>query len=746
MVTLSWRLGLMIVTVGVYNLLSGFIPPRITIWGNLFTNGLAVTVVTIVLTNHWLPLGPERRFPVNLLFVAVLVGGLLGFYVFFQRYYRGMLTWCLDHKAALLALPLTIISLGLFVWLGFGALFTWLPGSVQLWEPVATLNRLFPGLGKEFMPPLDEGSYLFMPATMPHASIGEAYDILRKQDIAISSLPEVESAAGKLGRAETPLDPAPISMIETVINYYPEYLIDEKGKHLTFRFDPDKNDFFRTEDGTPATAPDNEPYLVSGSFIRENGKLIPDPHGKPFRLWRPALDPKLNPGRQSWNGMQTPDDIWDEIVRVAQVPGVTSAPRLQPIAARIVMLQSGMRAPMGIKIKGPDLRTIEQLGMNIERLLKEVPQVEPSAVIADRIVGKPYLEIRIDREAIARYGIMLEEVQDVLEIAVGGMPISTTVEGRERYPVRVRYLRELRDNLDDLGSILVPGIDGVQIPLSQLAQIEYVRGPEMIKSEDTFLTGYVLFDKKNQYAEVDVVEAARDYLEGKVRSGELEIPSGASFTFAGNYENQIRSQKTLSLVLPLALTVIFLILYLQFRSAPVSFLVFSGVFISWAGGLILIWLYGQSWFLNFSLFDVNLRELFQVHPINMSVAVWVGFLALFGIASDDGVIQATYLNEVFARKRPQTVREVRQAALEAGLRRIRPCLMTTATTVLALLPVLTSTGRGSDIMVPMAIPSFGGMLIEGISLFVTPAIYAWMQEQKLGSGIAQVASEQTINS
>ncbi len=410
------------------------------------------------------------------------------------------------------------------------------------------------------------------------------------------------------------------------------------------------------------------------------------------------------------------------------------------------MLQSGMRAPMGIKIKGPDLRTIEQLGMNIERLLKEVPQVEPSAVIADRIVGKPYLEIRIDREAIARYGIMLEEVQDVLEIAVGGMPISTTVEGRERYPVRVRYLRELRDNLDDLGSILVPGIDGVQIPLSQLAQIEYVRGPEMIKSEDTFLTGYVLFDKKNQYAEVDVVEAARDYLEGKVRSGELEIPSGASFTFAGNYENQIRSQKTLSLVLPLALTVIFLILYLQFRSAPVSFLVFSGVFISWAGGLILIWLYGQSWFLNFSLFNVNLRELFQVHPINMSVAVWVGFLALFGIASDDGVIQATYLNEVFARKRPQTVREVRQAALEAGLRRIRPCLMTTATTVLALVPVLTSTGRGSDIMAPMAIPSFGGMLIEGISLFVTPAIYAWMQEQKLGSGIAQVASEQTINS
>ncbi len=732
-IALSWWMGLMVAVVGAYNFLSDRIPSRFSTWGNPITNGLAVAAVTIVLTEHWLPLGPERWFPVNLLFVALLVGGLLGIYVVVQWYYRGMLTWCLDHKATLLMLPLTIIALGFFVWLGFGTFFSWLPGPAQRWRPVATLNHLFPGFGKEFMPPLDEGSYLFMPATMPHASIGEAYDILQKQDKAISSLPEVESAAGKLGRAETPLDPAPISMIETVINYYPEYLIDENGKHLIFRFDSGNNDYFRAENGTPLSAPDGEPYLVTGTFARENGKLIPDPHGKPFRLWRPALDPKLNPGRQPWKGIREPDDIWDEIIRVAQVPGVTSAPRLQPIAARIVMLQSGMRAPMGVKIKGPDLKTIEQLGLDIERFLKEVPLVESSAVIADRIVGKPYLEIHIDREAIARYGIMLEEVQMVIETAVGGMPITTTVEGRERYPVRVRYLRELRDNPDDLGSILIPGMDGVQIPLAQLAQIEYVRGPEMIKSEDTFLTGYVLFDKKPQYAEVDVVEAARKYLDGKFRSGELQIPAGASYTFAGNYENQVRSQKTLAVVLPLALIVIFLILYLQFRSVPVSFLVFSGVFISWAGGLILIWLYGQSWFLNFPIFGVNLRELFQVHPINMSVAVWVGFLALFGIASDDGVIQATYLNEVFARKRPKTVPEVRQAALEAGLRRIRPCLMTTATTILALVPVLTSTGRGSDIMVPMAIPSFGGMLIEGITLFVVPVIYAWMQERKLGS-------------
>jgi Cu(I)/Ag(I) efflux system membrane protein CusA/SilA len=735
--TLSRRLGIPVAAFGIFNLLSGRIPSRFLKWGNLFANALAITAVTVVLTGHWLPLGPGRWFPVNLLFVILLVFGLIGFYMIVQRYYGGMLTWCLGHKAVTVSLPLIIISLGLFAWLGFGAFFGWLPGPVQRWGPVSSLNHAFPGLGKEFMPPLDEGSYLFMPTTMPHASIGEAHDILRKQDMAIGSLPEVESTAGKLGRAETPLDPAPVSMIETVINYHPEYLAEESGQHRLFRFDPEHDDFFRTVEGNPVPAPDGEPYMVTGTFIRENGKLIPDPKGKPFRLWRPELDPALNPGRKPWKGIKFPDDIWDEIVKAAEVPGVTSAPRLQPIAARIVMLQSGMRAPMGVKIKGPDLATIEKLGLEIERLLKEVPLIEPSAVIADRIVGKPYLEIRIDREAVARYGIMLENVQDVLETAVGGMPMTSTVEGRERYPVRVRYLRELRDNPDDMGNILVTGMDGIQIPLSQLAKIEYVRGPDMIKSEDTFLTGYVLFDKKPQYAEVDVVEAARDYLEGKVRSGELQMPPGTSYAFAGSYENQVRSQRTLALVLPVALIVIFLILYLQFRTVPVTFLVFTGVFIAAAGGFIMIWLYGQPWFLDFSLFGVNFRELFQVHPINLSVAVWVGFLALFGIASDDGVIQATYLNAVFAREKPQTVPEVRRAALEAGLRRIRPCLMTTATTILALIPVLTSTGRGSDIMVPMAIPSFGGMLIEGISLFIVPVIYAWMQERKLGSNASE---------
>jgi len=541
-----------------------------------------------------------------------------------------------------------------------------------LWSAAA---HAFPGLGKEFMPPLDEGSFLYMPTTMPHASIGECLDVLQKQDMAFQLIPEIKSVVGKIGRVESPLDPAPISMIETVIDYKSEYKTDK------------------------------------------NGRIITDENGKAVRQWRDHI--------------KTPDDIWDEIVKAGQIPGTTSAPRLQPIAARIVMLQSGMRAPMGVKVKGPDLDTIDRVALEIERFLKEVPSVEASAVIADRIVGKPYLEIDIDREAIARYGVNVLQVQNVIEVAIGGKRITTTVEGRERYPVRVRYMRELRDQIETLGKILVPAADESQIPLIQLAEFRYIRGPQAIKSEDTFLVGYVLFDMKAGYAEVDVVESCQRYLQAKIDSGEFVIPRGVSYTFAGSYENQIRAQKTLSIVIPLALFIIFMILYFQFKSTATSMLVFSGILVAWSGGFLMIWLYGQPWFLDFSVFAVNMRELFQVHPINLSVAIWVGFLALFGIASDDGVVMCTYLKQSFQRKTPASIEEARQIVLEAGMRRIRPCLMTTATTILALIPVLTSTGKGSDIMVPMAIPSFGGMTIEILTMLVVPVLYCWIKEAKL---------------
>jgi Cu(I)/Ag(I) efflux system membrane protein CusA/SilA len=260
--------------------------------------------------------------------------------------------------------------------------------------------------------------------------------------------------------------------------------------------------------------------------------------------------------------------------------------------------------------------------------------------------------------------------------------------------------------------------------------VRYVPGPQMIKSEDTFLVGYVTFGKREGYAEVDVVRQAAAYLDLKRKSGEFD-PHGTHYAFAGSYENQVRAQKTLSVVLPLALLIIFLILYLQFGSVPTTVLVFSGIAVAWAGGFILIWLYGRPWFLDFSVFGVNLRDLFQVHTVNLSVAVWVGFLALFGIASDNGVVIATYLGQTFGRNRPTTIADVRAATIEASLRRVRPALMTTATTILALIPVLTSTGRGADIMVPMAIPSFGGMLLAVITLFVVPVLYCSVEELKL---------------
>ena len=599
---------------------------------------LSVLAIGTVLALYWEPLGVNRTV-VNLLFVALALGLLLLLFRLFEHFYARILGWCLDHKLLFLLLPLALLL-----------------GGIGAWRT----------LGKEFMPSLDEGSFLWMPTTMTHASIGEALDVLELQDRAFESIPEIESAVGKLGRADTPLDPAPISMIETVINYKPEYGRDENGKRV--------------------------------------------------RQWRDHI--------------RSPDDIWAEVVKAARLPGTTSAPKLQPIAARIVMLQSGMRAPMGVKVFGPDLETVERVGLQIEQYLKEVPSIEPATVIADRIIGKPYLEIVPDREALARYGIPIRRFQDMVEIAIGGRSVTGTVEGRERFPVRVRYPRELRDDVEALERVLVAGMGGQQIPLTEVADIRYVRGPQVIKSEDTFPVGYVVFDKKEGQAEVDVVEQAQARLQQKIDAGEFVLPRGVSYRFAGSYENQQHAARTLAVVLPIALFAIFMLIYLQFRSASTTLLIFTGVFIAWSGGFILLWLYGQPWFLNFSLFGTGMRELFQVHAINLSVAVWVGFLALFGIATDDGVVMGTYLVQTFRDHTPENKAEVRRLVIQAGSRRVRACLMTTATTILALLPVLTSTGRGSDIMVPMAIPSFGGMLIETITMLVVPVLYCAIQERK----------------
>ena len=693
----SWRVlgwaGAVMAAVGVYWIVRPWLGRRVAKAATWTWNLAAVCVVGVILSRAWEPLGPAAGELKNLLFVAASAGGIVLIFIAFYYAYPRMLAWALRNKLAVLVPSGLIVVFAAMVWLGFGRVFGWLPASVRSQEWAVETAHALPGLGKEFMPALDEGSFLYMPTTMPHASIGEATDVLLKLDRAILSVPEVEDVAGKIGRVESALDPAPLSMVETLISYRPEYVMDANGRRANFKYE-------------------------NGAFERDDaGRLVPDPDGRPYRQWREHV--------------RTPADIWTEIQKAAELPGTTSAPRLQPIETRIVMLQSGFRAAMGLKVLGPDLETIEGFALQVEHLLKEVPAIEPVTVFADRIVGAPYLEIVLDRERLGRHGISVASLQEIIEVALGGKPLTMTVEGRERYPVRIRYARELRDSIESLSQIVVPGMDGRQAPLNEVAKIEYTRGPQMIRSEDTFLVAYVLFDKRPGFAEVDVVESASAYLKSKVDAGELVVPAGVSYRFAGSYENQVRASARLKIVLPLSLLVIFLILYFQFRNALSSLVVFSGVFVAWSGGFVLLWLYGQDWFMDFEVGGHGARELLHIGPLNLSVAVWVGFLALFGIATDDGVVMATRLQQSFDESSPATVDEARAATIVAGRLRIRACLMTTATTLVALLPVLTATGRGADIMLPMAIPTMGGMLLEPLTLFIVPVCYCAMQEWRI---------------
>ncbi|MDR9457076.1 MAG: efflux RND transporter permease subunit [Salegentibacter sp.] len=675
---------------------------------------LVILLVTILfLVEEWMPLGFGISLFTNYFFVIILLSLTLAVLMAVVKFYRPILNWCLVNKGKFLSLPLITIFFGMMIWFGFPKIFGfvadgfdkvgWNVRTTSGWSGMA---HTFPGVGKEFMPSLNEGSFLLMPTAMAHAGIEEVKKTVQQLDIAVTNIPEVEISVGKLGRVESALDPAPISMFENIINYKSEYILNEDGKLQAFKVDD--NERFITKAGDSLT---NEEAILQ-NISEEN--LIKDENGKYYRSWREHI--------------KNPDDIWDEIVKRTRLPGVTSAPKLQPIETRLVMLQTGMRAPMGIKVFGPDLQTIQDFGMELESLLKEVPSVKAEAAFADRVVGKPYLEIDIDRNAIARYGLSIESVQRIIETAIGGMEITSTVEGRERFPVRVRYPRELRDDPSSLKRILIPTPKGAQIPLGELADLNYVRGPQMIKSEDTFLTSYVLFDKRDGFAEVNVVNDAQDHIQSKIDSGELKVPAGVSYKFSGNYENQVRAVKRLAILIPICLLIIFLLLYFQFKTIIASTIHFSGVFVAFAGGFIMIWLYGQGWFMDFGIAGTNMRDLFQMGTINLSVAVWVGFIALFGIATDDGVLMGTYIHQVFERKNPQTVPEVRSAVMEAGLKRVRPAMMTTAVTIIALFPVLTSTGKGSDIMVPMAIPIVGGMVIQIMTIFVVPVLQAYWRE------------------
>ncbi|MFT7627537.1 MAG: Cu(I)/Ag(I) efflux system membrane protein CusA/SilA, partial [Ulvibacter sp.] len=644
----GYWLGLVLIAFGMLSLMSIYFEKSefsfslFTFNFSLSKNSINIIIsaiaIVFLLAEYWRPLGVDKSIFWNLIFVSIICFGLLGVFTLFRNYYTRILRWCLENKLLFLSVPTLIVIAGFFI---------------------------MKNTGKEFMPSLNEGSFLLMPTSMPHAGVTENKRVLQQLDMAVASIPEIETVVGKAGRTESALDPAPLSMYENIIQYKSEYMLNENGERQRYKVNDD--DLFELKDGRLAIDGSKSLKTMSGRVSRgtsdvsrpntsrynsdkksearevtthvSQSQLIPDDDGEFYRNWRPEIN--------------SPDDIWNEIVRVTKLPGVTSAPKLQPIETRLVMLQTGMRAPMGIKVKGQDLKQIEAFGVQLESILKQAEGVKKEAVFADRIVGKPYLLIDIDREKIARYGISIQDVQDVLKVAVGGMVLTQTVEGRERYGIRVRYPRELRANPTDLKQIYIPVHTGSPIPLSELATIRYEQGPQVIKSEDTFLVGYVLFDKLDGFAEVNVVESAQALIQQKIDSGELVVPKGINYKFTGTYENQLRAEETLSIVVPLALAIIFLILYFQFRSVATSLMVFTGIAVAFAGGFIMIWLYGQDWFLNFNFFGENLRDLFQMHPINLSVAVWVGFIALFGIATDDGVVMATYLKQTFERNTPE---------------------------------------------------------------------------------------------
>jgi len=532
---------------------------------------------------------------------------------------------------------------------------------------------LFFKIGSEFMPALYEGTIFYMPITSPGISVTEAGRMLAIQDRILKSFPEVQTVFGKAGRAETSTDPAPFSMMETTVHLKPR-------------------DQWR--------------------------KLKKDYSSLPGWL-RPAAEKILG----SHRGI-TFEELIEEMDKKMQFPGFQNAWTM-PIRARIDMLTTGIRTPVGIKIAGMDLNKIQELGIHIEVILNEVAGTR--SVYAERVAGGYFTDIKINRDEIARYGLTVGDVQDVIQTALGGMNISRTVEGRERYPVNLRYLRELRDDLEKVKRILVPvpigaaaggGMGGssssgagfAHIPLTQLADIALTEGPAMIRDEDAMLTGYVYIDVTGRDIGGYVDEAKR------VINAKLKLPAGYTLSWSGQYEFQIRALARLKILLPIVFFVIFILLYMTFHSVSESIMVILAVPYAMTGGLILQYLLGY----------------------NFSVAVWVGYIALYGLAVETGVVMVIYLKEALNQrllKGEVTRQDIHEAAVEGSVLRLRPKLMTVATTMIGLVPIMWSTGVGADVMKPIAAPIIGGLVTSTVQvLIIMPVIFVMIKERALKKG------------
>ena len=480
-------------------------------------------------------------------------------------------------------------------------------------------------LGSEFMPPLDEGDILYMPTTFPGISITKAKELLQQTDKILSTFPEVHHVFGKVGRAETATDSAPLAMIETTVRLKPK---DE---------------------------------------------------------WP---DPK-----------KSTKDLMNEMDKAIQFPGLANAWTM-PIKTRIDMLSTGIKTPIGIKVSGPDLNVLQQVSQDIEQAMKTLP--ETTSAFGDRAVGGYYLDFNINRESAARYGLTVGAVQDIIQSAIGGMNITETVEGLERYPVNLRYPRELRDDLETLKRVLIPTPTGTQIPLAMVADIDYQRGPPVIKSEDARPNAWIYVDISTSDIGGYVAKAKQ------VLNEQVTVPAGYTITWSGQFEYMERAAERLSIVAPATLLIIFLLLYFNFRNITEPLVVMMSIPFGLVGGIWLIY----------------------INDYNMSVAVAVGFIALAGMAAEIGVLVLSFIDVEIAKRRAESrqllsLEEIKDAVLSATSKRVRPVAMTAISTMAGLIPIMLSSGTGSDVTHRIAAPMLGGMLtVMILNLLVLPVIYS----------------------
>jgi copper/silver efflux system protein len=540
---------------------------------------------------------------------------------FFVRLYRPVLRLCLRWPKV--TLVLNVLALVATIPLVMGV-------ELDL-DRDGTREEVVHAIGSEFMPSLDEGSLLYMPVTLPGVSVSESKRLLQVTDKIIASHPEVEYVLGKLGRAETATDPAPVSMIETIVIL------------------------------------------------------------KPKSEWREGI---------------TKADIMSELEAELRVPGLTNG-WTQPIINRVQMLATGVRTDLAIKFFGPDLNVLNDLARRGEEILRPVDGA--ADLYSERVTGGRFVDIDIDRDAVARYGLNVGDVQKVIEVAIGGMPLSQSVEGRERYPIRVRYLRELRDSPEAIQDILVTAPGDHQIPLGELATVTIADGPPMINSEAGQLRSVVMLNVRGRDMGSFMNEAMDKVDE------ELVLPAGYTYEWSGQWENQKRASDRLTMLVPAAALIIFIFLYFTFRNGLEALLVMLSVPFALIGGIYLLW----------------------AMNVNFSVAVGVGFIALFGVAVETGVVMVVYLHEALdgrivsaeAQGRALTAGDILVAAEEGSALRLRPKLMTVATTLLGLSPLLWAAGTGADVMRPIAIPMVGGMLTSAVHvLLVTPVIFVLLKE------------------